>query len=219
MHPVEGYEGLFITLEGVDGSGKTSLVEAAVEKLDDIETTREPAEHLWTGEAARRAINSDGHPATDFHLFLGDRANHLNETIVPALERGKTVICDRYSDSTRAYQKEILGDAVEDPEYFIDFNLGQPWHLEPDLTLLLDITAEESARRTSEGDKYEKSAFIESVRDNYRELAETHDRIIYVNAENPMEAVQEYALAIIHEAQAQNAYNLMEEDNADETLK
>lgn len=200
------YPGLFVTIEGPDGSGKSTVVDAAESRFDDVKTTAEPAEHLWTGEQARTSINDDdSHPLTDFHFFLGDRAHHTKETILPALKAGKTVISDRYSDSTRVYQSEILEGLVDNPGEYIENSLDQPWHLTPDITILIDITPEESARRTSSGDKYEASAFIQKVRQNYLDLEQNNPRIIRVDGEAPKEEVITKCLTIIEEAQIHTA--------------
>lgn len=197
-------DGLFISIEGIDGSGKSTVVEAAEDQLTQVVTSREPAEQYWTGEATRRAINSDStHPMTDFHFFLGDRAYHIKHAIVPALESGKTFISDRYADSTRAYQREALDGVIEDPAQYIDDTMGE-WVIEPDLTILIDISAEESARRSSSGDKYEASEFLRAVRQHYLDIAEDNPRMITVDGERSEEEVVGEALTIINEAQAQH---------------
>lgn len=199
------YPGLFVTIEGVDGAGKSTVIEKAKEELHDVVTTREPSP-LWTGPQVRNAIDDDhSHPMTDFHFFLGDRAYHIKHTILPALQEGRTVISDRYSDSTRAYQGVALDGVVPDPEEYIEYNLQHDWHIEPDVTILIDIDAEESARRTSDGDKYEASGFIEQVRQNYLDLEEENPRIIKIDGTQSPEAVVGYCLTIINEAQVQSA--------------
>lgn len=165
---------MLITIEGIDGSGKGTAIEAIERALHDEEVviTREPSPE-WTGEQTRRAINRDDtHPMADFHMFLADRAEHLKHVIGPALDEGKVVICDRYKDSTRAYQKDkieqyIHGMSVDE---YIDNNMA--WALEPDLTILLDVDAETSVERTGERDKYEKKEFLEGVRQNYLDIYE-----------------------------------------------
>lgn len=193
--------GLFVTLEGIDAAGKTTVADAIDERFSDVVRTQEPAEQHWTGEATRRAIESDETPAmTDFYLFMADRAYHIEHTVRPALSAGNVVVCDRYIDSTYAYQQEVLGGAVEDPTAFIEYNLNHDWVLQPDITILLDISAAESARRQAAGDKYETSEFLSRVRNNYREHAADNPRIITVDAEQEPEQVIGEVMVILDEA-------------------
>jgi dTMP kinase len=193
---------MLLTLEGIDGSGKTTVLESVKEELGEVNTaavsTREPSPH-WTGPAVRQAIDDDTtHPLTDLFFFLGDRANHIKHTIAPALDNGLTVISDRYSDSTRAYQKENIGAYVDNPVQYIDGLLGD-WHIEPDLTILLDIPAEKAVARANDGDKYEVPEFLKRVRKNYLELAESYDRIEVIDATQPEERVCNIATSIVLE--------------------
>lgn len=173
-------DGLFLTIEGIDGSGKSTVVKAIDARFGDVVTSREPSPH-WTGPPVREAITSpDTHPMTDFHFFLGDRAHHMKHSIEPALEEDKTFVSDRYVDSTFAYQQEALNGIVDNPLQYIQDSMSE-WVLMPDITILIDIPAEVSARRTSDGDKYEASDFLKVVRQNYLELEENNSRIIKVD--------------------------------------
>jgi len=191
---------MFITVEGIDGAGKSTVIESIQQELDDVnvltETTREPSPN-WTGPVVRQAIDDDEtHPMTDLHFFVGDRAYHIKHSIAPALQQGKVVISDRYSDSTRAYQQENIAGFVSEPRSHIEEMLGS-WHLEPDLTLLLDVPAEEGVERASDDDKYEVPEFLKSVRNNYLELADEFDRIITIDATQPEERVCNIASSIV----------------------
>ena len=200
-------EGLFVTVEGIDGAGTTTVVDEAENQLPDVMTTAEPAEQYWTGEQVRRSIGSDDSPpATDFHMFMADRAYHIEHTVKPALNAGKTLISDRYLDSTLAYQQEALDGTVEDSKAFIEYNLNQDWVVWPDLTILIDVPAEVAAKRGSrDDDKYEVSDFQKTVRQNYLDIAEDNPRIITVDGEQEKQAVVGECLTIIHEAQVQHA--------------
>lgn len=191
---------MFITVEGIDGAGKSTVIETIQDELEDVnvptETTREPSPN-WTGPVVRQAIEDDEtHPMTDLHFFVGDRAYHIKHTIAPALQQGNIVISDRYSDSTRAYQQENIAGFVSEPRTHIEEMLGQ-WHLEPDLTLLLDVPAETGVERASDDDKYEVPEFLKSVRNNYLELAEEFDRIITIDATQPEERVCNIAASVV----------------------
>lgn len=162
---------MLITLEGIDGAGKGTVIEQLKERLpEDTVFTREPSP-VWTGEQVRRAINKDDtHPMADYHLFVADRAEHIKQKIQPALDDGKIVISDRYKDSTRAYQREAIAPYVSgmSVDEYIEQNMC--WVPEPDLTLLFDVDAETSVKRTGERDKYEKKEFLREVRQNYLDI-------------------------------------------------
>jgi dTMP kinase len=190
----------FCTVEGIDGAGKSTVIESIQQELEDVnvptKTTREPSPN-WTGPVVRQAIDDDEtHPMTDLHFFVGDRAYHIKHSIAPALQQGKVVISDRYSDSTRAYQQENIAGFVSEPRSHIEEMLGS-WHLEPDLTLLLDVPAKEGVERASDDDKYEVPEFLKSVRNNYLELADEFDRIITIDATQPEERVCNIASSIV----------------------
>lgn len=195
--------GLFITLEGLDGSGKTTVMDQLGNEYTGIFSS-EPS-RFWTGDQTRLAIeDADTHPLTDFHLFMADRAHHVNGLIRPALAAGDLVVVDRYTDSTRAYQREALTDAVAAPENFIEQALTPEVFIEPDLTIYLDVDVETAAQRSSDGDKYEDPTFHEEVRDNYKELAARHDRIIQLDATQPEVVVRGVCSEIVGEAVAQS---------------
>jgi len=191
---------MFITIEGVDGAGKSTVIQEVQQDLEDInysvETTHEPSPN-WTGPVVRQAIDDDEtHPMTDLHFFIGDRAYHIKHTIAPAMQENDVIISDRYSDSTRAYQQENIAGYVSEPRTHIETMLGQ-WHIEPDLTILLDVPAEMGVGRASDDDKYEVPEFLKSVRNNYLELAEEYDRIQKIDATQPEERVCNIASSIV----------------------
>jgi dTMP kinase len=186
-----GLEGIFITLEGVEGSGKTTAVAAVTEFFakmgKDVVKTREPGGGKIA--SAIRAIlldpdNENLKPMAELFLYLADRAQHVQEMIRPALENGKVVICDRYADATVAYQGHARGLGVETVEIL---NRHATSGLEPHLTLLFDLPVEVGlarAKRRVEGleegapteDRFEREevAFHERVRQGYLALAKKH---------------------------------------------
>ena len=138
--------GVFITLEGPEGGGKTTQTALLVDRLCargyDVLRCAEPGGGPIP-QAIRAVLLSPSHaemvPRSELLLFLAARAQHVEETIRPALAAGRIVICDRYSDSTIAYQSSGGGLPREQVEALIDFAAGGLW---PDLTLLLDVPAE-----------------------------------------------------------------------------
>lgn len=191
-----------IVLEGIDGSGKGSCIDALQEELGDDENvifTREPSP-LWTGEQVRKAINTDDtHPMADYHLFVADRAEHLQRVIGPAMNEGKIVISDRYKDSTRAYQCDIIEPYVHgmSADEYIENNMA--WAPDPQFTILLDVDAETSVERTGERDKYEKKEFLEKTRQNYLDVIERAEQggrnVKVVDATQPEERVVNLVVA------------------------
>ena len=186
---------MFITIEGIDGAGKSTVVEALSERFDAV-TTCEPSEH-WTGPVVRRGLSDDETaPLTDFFLFMADRVNHIENTIRPALEAGETVISDRYADSTLAYQSHALREQCKAPERYME-SLMEPWNLEPDLTLYINISVDTALERCDQGDKYENREFIQAAKDNYDRLVRPKNRVVTIDGEQPPEKVVEDCLRVV----------------------
>jgi len=173
---------MFITFEGPEGSGKSTQIRLLDERLHagGIRTllTREPG-GTSTGETIRRLLQHDSSDAemahrTEVLLFCASRAQLVAQVIQPALEQGTWVLCDRFTDSTLAYQGYGRGFALEELRALNRFATGG---LTPDLTLLLDIPVDESFRRIgarpSEIDRIERTerSFHERLRTGYLELA------------------------------------------------
>jgi len=192
--------GTLISLEGVDGSGTTSLAHNLREKYDAV-FTQEPTD-MWTGEILREALSneSDTAPLSDFYLFMADRVHHIENRIEPAVRDGEMVICDRYADSTRAYQQLSLEQGGFPDGYalqYIEYVMA-PFIREPDLTLWLDVDVGTSFERVSGDEKFEQQAeFQERVRENYETLYEENSRIVRIDANQSKRAVLEDAIAEI----------------------
>jgi len=191
---------MFITLEGPDGSGKTSQIKGLAAYLRelgfDVLTTREPG-GTDVGDQIRQVLmrleNQSLQPRTEILLFLAARAQLVEEVIKPALKAGKVVLCDRYGDSTLAYQGYGHGLDLKVLRSMLDFATD---HLKPDLTLLLDLDAEAGLQRKRKEaewnrlDAYEV-AFHQRVRAGYFELcAQEPERWRVIDASAPMEVVQ-----------------------------
>ena len=162
--------GRFIVLEGVDGTGKTTLAKRLADLVGDAVVTSEPTSGR-IGSALRSGELGDIPPAAEALLFAADRAIHTAE-IEKVLESGRWVVCDRYMGSTVAYQSASMGEDA-DIEWLIGMQKNAV--IEPDATFLLDMDPEESLRRVdSRGDKsrFEKLDFLRDVREGYLRLAE-----------------------------------------------
>jgi dTMP kinase len=185
---------MLVTLEGLDGSGKTTCMEAlrsADSVPSDTVFTREPT-NSWYGEAVRRSINDgDADSLAELFLYTADHADHVANTIEPALEAGKLVVSDRYSDSRYAYQGVTLADRFEEPVEFVR-EIHEPWTRAPDATLYLDIDPETAADRSGTTNKFETVAHLERVQANYERLIEAEpERFVRIDATQPEELVRE----------------------------
>ncbi|HEY3363298.1 MAG TPA: dTMP kinase [Methanosarcina sp.] len=189
--------GKLITLEGIDGSGKSTVAEK-LQKNPEIQAlkpifTREPTRGTITGNAVEKAIQSDTDQLAELFLFTADHAEHLAKLVKPALESGKLVISDRYSDSRYAYQGATLKTRLENPLEWIK-NLHRKWTIVPDQTFLFDISPEISIERCGkrgEQSKFEKLEFLQRVREIFLRLAEEDPkRFIVIDASRSPEYIE-----------------------------
>ena len=177
---------LLITLEGIDGSGKSTLHLELQELLADLDPvfTREPGA-TWVGESVRRAIAEQIDPVTEATLFVADHAAHLAKIIRPALADGKLVISDRYSDSRYAYQSVTLQGVIPKPEEWLRA-MHNGWSIVPDKTFLCVLPVDAALARlkpNNEREHFEKSDVLEKVQHNYLEFARADpSRFIIVDA-------------------------------------
>jgi len=178
--------GFFITIEGIDGAGKSTQARMLAawlrERGREVVVTREPG-GTRLGEHLRRAL-LDGEaqvsPAAELLLYAADRAQHIEQVIRPALAEDRTVVCERYADSTAAYQGYGRG---LDLEFVHRLNWFVTSGLEPDLTLLLDLPPQRARERmTGTPDRLERetAAFHQRVAQGYQELARAHPQRIRV---------------------------------------
>jgi dTMP kinase len=186
---------MFITFEGVDGSGKSTQVRLLAEQLRgegrDVLATREPGGTSF-GERVRELILGDDElaPWAEAALFTAARAQLVDQVIRPALARGQDVLCDRYLDSSLAYQGLARGLGVE---RVLEINLAATGHLLPDRTFLIVLPLDQaSLRRGSKPDRIEREGddFVAHVDSAYRELAGIFaQRIVTVDGDRPPEEV------------------------------
>lgn len=183
-------KGAFITFEGIDGCGKSTAASMVYQilKKDGFPAvlTQEPT-HTWLGDAVKRSTSSDSHPFTDLFLFMADRAEHTKQ-ISEWLRRGRIVLCDRYMDSTIAYQGVTLkpyfgSDAERTMRWLVE--LHKDIAITPDRTYLLMLNPASAIRRISGRDKkikYEKRSFLSEVQKNYDLLARAYARFVIIEA-------------------------------------
>lgn len=196
--------GLFISVEGTDGAGKSTQIELLLKYLKgrgcDYVFTREPG-GTYISEKIRNIIldtDNEGMTAeTEALLYAASRAQHVREKIIPAVNAGKTVICDRYVDSSIVYQGVGRRLGRESVKIINDFATGG---FMPDLTLFFDLPAEESVKRrksTGSLDRIEKEdiTFHKSIYDGYSVLAdENPKRIKRIDASKSVEEVHKEVL-------------------------
>ncbi len=177
---------MLVTLEGIDGSGKSTLHAALRELLADLGPvfTREPGA-TWVGDAVRRAVAEQIDPVTEATLFVADHAAHLATVVRPALAEGKLVISDRYSDSRYAYQSVTLQGIIPEPERWLRA-MHNGWSIVPDRTFLCVLPIDEAIKRLkpdSEREHFEKRGTLEKVQNNYLTYARNEpSRFVIVDA-------------------------------------
>jgi dTMP kinase len=199
--------GLFISFEGIDGSGKSTqarlLAQALQEMGSDVVLTREPGGSPGAEEI--RALVLQGDPdrwsaETELLLFTAARRDHLERTIRPALEAGKVVICDRFADSTRMYQGLSRGDLRQAVDTLHDLMIGQ----EPDITVLIDmdpaVGLSRALSRQGTEERFESfgEALQQKMRAGFLSLAdEFSDRFVVIDGDDAPENVAARVLSTI----------------------
>ena len=201
--------GRFITLEGGEGAGKSTQIQVVKDYLEargiDVIVTREPGGTPVGQEIRNLLVSGDKDkwsPLSETLLILADRAAHLERIIRPALADGKYVVCDRFFDSTRAYQGIAGGLGLE-----VIHNLQQPVLVTtlPDVTLLLDIDPEKGLSRAQErgGDlRFESKtlAYHQTLRQAFLDFAKQEpERMVVIDADRDIEAVSTDIITVLGE--------------------
>ncbi len=200
---------MFITFEGPDGSGKTTqinpLSDYLTEKGYSVLITREPG-GTTIGDQIRKVLadlkNTGMHPRSETLLFLAARAQLVEEVIKPHLKKDFIVLCDRYADSTMAYQGYGHQNDLDQIKSLIDFATGG---LKPDLTLLFDMDVEEGLKRKAQGSEWNRLdayslAFHRRVREGYHIMAESEpERWVKIEAGQSPEEIQATIREIVQE--------------------
>ena len=194
-------KGKLITLEGIDGTGKSSIAKMLRTKFPDSVFTMEPT-HGWIGKAVKKSIESDTDPLAELFLFVADHAEHIARVIRPALSEGKIVISDRYSDSRYAYQGVTLSNLFDDAMEWVQ-GVHKGWTIVPDLTILFTIDPEIAVSRCGmrgANTKFEKIGFLKSVQGNFMELARREQqRFVVIDAGAELEVVEREVESVIRE--------------------
>ncbi|MGE7112700.1 dTMP kinase [Lysinibacillus sp. NPDC047702] len=203
---------LFITFEGPEGAGKTTVIQKIAERLAqeniDVLATREPG-GIEIAEKIRTIILNPAHTAMDERtealLYAAARSQHYFEKVRPALDAGKMVICDRFIDSSLAYQGYARGIGVDEVLSINEFAIGKKL---PDITILFDLDPviglarihAHSEREVNRLD-VESLAFHQKVREGYLQLVNHYpERIQIVNADQNIERVVEDVWALLFDA-------------------
>lgn len=205
-----GRHGFFITLEGPEGGGKSTQSALLTERLRaegrDAIRCAEPGGGPIP-QAIRAVLLNPAHAEmtarAELLLFLAARAQHVEETIRPALAAGRVVVCDRFSDSTIAYQGHAGGLPLDEVASLIEFAAGGLW---PDLTLLLDLPAEVGLARQQDRNRMEEKgmAYHQRVRNGFLAQAARHpERIQVIDASAELEAVTDQIWLAVEQALAQ----------------
>ena len=204
-------KGIFISLEGPDGAGKSSVLEALIPILEAkgqaFVTTREPG-GVAVAEKIRDVVLDPKHTEidekTELLLYIASRRQHLVERILPALDRGEMVLVDRFIDSSVAYQGFGRGLKVADIDWLNNFATDG---LKPDLTLYFDIEAEEGLARIAKSkergaDRLDRESveWNQRVREGYLSILEKEpNRVRKIDASQPLEKVVADTLAVLAE--------------------
>ena len=200
-------KGLFITLEGIEGAGKSTVVDFIEDFLTkeghDVIKTREPGGTVIGEQIREILLKNENYTLTydtELLLVFSARAQHIQEVILPALSSGKTILCDRFTDASYAYQGGGRGiDASR-------INLLEKWvqgDLRPNLTLLFDLDVSIGMQRTkkrSDADRFEQEEinFFEKIRNTYLERAKNEpQRFRIINSALSLENVKEQIVTIL----------------------
>ncbi len=180
---------MLITIEGIDGSGKTSVWRMLRQEFPGFVFTREPTDSDF-GRYVKAEIGKSRNPFFDLFLFMADHALHVRNVIEPAIREGKIVVCDRYIDSRIAYQGSALENTLDDPYEWI--KKLHSWSRFPDITLLLDLSPEKAIERCGERAsrmKFENVEFLKKVRDAYLRMAGEEERFVVISADRSLDDV------------------------------
>ena len=199
--------GKFITIEGIEGVGKSTNMATLVECLESaghkVLTTREPGGTPLAEDIRDLLKNRGDEPVPEIAevlLMFAARSFNVNNVIVPALDAGTWVVCDRFTDSTRAYQGGGRGIPMDTIDRVADWVHGDTW---PDLTILLDAPVEigmERAGRRGDPDRFEQERhdFFQRVRECYLQLAVSEpERFVIIDTTRSLEEVESDIRALV----------------------
>lgn len=200
-------KGLFVSFEGGEGSGKTTILSHIIERINELDVkyivTREPG-GCNIAEQIRQVILDTSNTAMDMRtealLYAASRAQHVSEKLLPALNDNTLILCDRYIDSSIIYQGYARGNAIEDIWTINNFAMNG---VLPDITIFLDINPTDAFARIEKYDReknrldLESIEFHEKVYAAYKELAK-QERFVTVDANRDVDSVVEDVFTIIY---------------------
>ncbi|MDT1121981.1 dTMP kinase [Bacillus altitudinis] len=208
--------GMFITFEGPEGAGKTTVIRKVYEEMERqgyaVMATREPG-GIDIAEQIREVIlnekNTKMDAKTEALLYAAARRQHLAEKVEPALKRGETVLCDRFVDSSLAYQGYARGLGIEEVKSINDFAIDGTM---PQMTIYFSITPEEGLKRIDANQGREKNRldmetlnFHQMVREGYEQLiAQSPERFRVVDASQPVQDVFNEVFQLIQDTLKKN---------------
>jgi dTMP kinase len=192
-----------ITFEGIEGAGKTTLAQHLADWLRaqgiPVQLTREPGGSTLGAHLRPILLNEPLDAWAELFLFLADRRQHTLQVILPALEQGVWVLCDRYADSTLVYQGYGRG---LDTELIRRLNALATSDLTPDLTVLIDLPVEDALARANAPNRFEAEtlAFHNRIRAGYLQLAHAEPRrFLVLDGRQPLETLQAALLQVVRE--------------------
>jgi len=184
----------FITFEGIDGSGKSTISKLVYKKLKskglDVVLTYEPTDS-WIGKQVKKCIESNADPFVTTFVFIADRIEH-SKKIQKWLDENKIVLCDRYVDSTLAYQAAQLQGLITTPIKWLK-KLSKNHYITPDRTFLFVINPKDSLARIKNRENlipFERLSFLEKVHNNYLKLA-VEKRFMKIDASKSIDEIVE----------------------------
>jgi dTMP kinase len=198
-------KGIFITFEGPDGAGKSTIIQMVANEIKNVQLTREPG-GIDIAEQIRRVIldkeNTAMDPRTEALLYAAARRQHLIEKVKPALEAGKVVLCDRFVDSSLAYQGYARGLGIDEVFSINQFAIEQ---MMPDLTIYFDIEPELGLKRINKNKGREVNRldleaidFHQKVREGYYQIIDRFpDRIVKIDASGTIDEVYQNTLKVV----------------------
>ena len=192
----------FIVLEGIDGSGKSSVAKAVAEAIGERAVlTFEPTDS-WIGAAVRQGAGKEVSPYTDALLFMADRAQHTLE-IANLVKEGRLVVSDRYYHSTVAYQTAALKAAGKGDNFDWLLDANTRISLRPDITFIVFVDPELALERVGKRgslSRFERLEFLKEVQANYERLARTEEGVVRLDGSEPLENVISRVLEDVKEA-------------------
>lgn len=192
---------MLTVLEGMDGSGTSTVSRELHSRFDNSVLTAEPSDQEIGQLLQRRLADDTTDELANLYLFIADRIEHIDKELSLVDTSNSIVLCDRYIDSTRAYQPVALQnsdyfDGQWSPKMLIE-RLHNHIDKEPDLVLYLDVSVDTAIERSDGTDSYENREFLEQVKENYDAIEKSNEHVVRVNAERDLRDVVDECESIV----------------------